>query len=131
MHFIQCLTIFLIFGFCERRNKFVFHIRELKYKFFLYLFKAESSLHMCVKFYFKHVCRAYKIFPIVYKIVIENKFFCKNFLFSLVHSKLKIFFYRIWNFNSIITNRILLMHFVRKWWSNSYLNKKLLNKEFF
>ena len=30
-HFIYFVTFFLIFDYCERRKKFVFHPRELKY----------------------------------------------------------------------------------------------------
>ena len=64
-------------------------------------------------------------FPIVYKIVIKNKFFWKFFLFHLVHSTLKIFLYHLWNFHSIIINRILFMYFSRKCRLNIYLIKKL------
>ena len=65
------------------------------------------------------------------KNLLKISFFCRIFLFSLVHSKQQIFLYHLWNFHSIISNRILFMHFLRKWRSNIYLNKKLLIKEIF
>ena len=51
--------LFSIFNFCERRKKFVFRTCVLKYNFFFYKVKAESSLHICVKFSFSHVCRTH------------------------------------------------------------------------
>ena len=102
----------LIIDFFEKRKKLAFHT-QLKYKIFLYRIKAESLLHMCVKFYFRRVCGTYKN---------SNR---------LDITKLEIFFYHLWNFHSIITNRILLMHFLSKSRSNIYLNKKLVKKRNF
>ena len=116
--------LFLIFNSCKRK-KIVFHICELKYKKFFYKLKAEISLHMCVKFYFSRVCRAHKHFELFIKLLIKISFFRRIVLFSLLNSKLKIFFYYLRNFHSIITNRILFMYFLRKWRSNIYLKKTI------
>ena len=71
--------------------KFVFRTRELKYKFFFHKLKAESSLYKYVKFYFSRVCRTHKIFQLFIKLLLKKSFFCKIFLFCLVHLKLRIF----------------------------------------
>ena len=92
--------------------------------------KAESSLHICVKFYFNRVCKTHKNFQLFIKFLLKISF-SAIFLFSFVRSKLEMFFHHLWNFYSIITNGILLMHFLRKCRSNIYLNKKLLIKKSF
>ena len=93
---------------------------------FFHKLKVESSLYMCIKYNFSRVCRTHKNFQLFIKLLLKITFF-QIFLFRLVHSKLQIFFYHLWNFHSIITNRILFMHFLRKW-PNIYLNKKLQKK---
>ena len=107
--FIQFLMFFFNFRFLWKK-KIRFSYSQTQIQIFFYKLKPEGSLHMCVKFYFSHVCRAHKNFQLFIKLLLKISFFAK-FLFSLVHSKLVIIFYHLRNFHSIITSRILLMHF--------------------
>ena len=50
-YFIQFLTFFLIFDFCEKRKKSFSILANSNTKIFFYKLKAESSLHMCVIFF--------------------------------------------------------------------------------
>ena len=85
---------FLIFDFCERRKKFISHNRELKYNFFF----TNSKLRVRYTCVLNFISIAW-----VERIKISNclsnfyltKVFCKIFWFSLVHSKLEIFFYHL------------------------------------
>ena len=63
--------------------------------------------------------------------LLQTQVFSKFFSFSLVHSKLELFFYHHWNFHFIIASKLLFMQFLRKLRSNIYLNKKLLRKRNF
>ena len=128
--FYSVFDVFFIFDFCERKKKIVFHTRELKYKIVFYKLKTQSSLHMYAKFYSSRICKTHKNFQFLIKLLWKG-FKKQFFLFSLVHLKLEIIFNHLWSFYLIITNRILWMHFLRKWRSNIYLNKKLLKKRNF
>ena len=79
-HLIQFLTFVFHFGFLWKEKKIRFSYSRTQTKIFVfYKLKADSSLHMCVKFYFSRACRTHE-FPIVYKIVIKNVFYNIFFL---------------------------------------------------
>ena len=65
----------------NQRKKIVFHTHERKYNFFFYKLKAESSQHMCVKFYFSRVCRTHKNVQLFIKLLLKISFVK---IFSLV-----------------------------------------------
>ena len=112
-------------GRCTAREKNLFFVlANLNTNFFFHKLKAESSYYMCVEFDFSHVCRAHKNFQLFIKLLLKISVFA-NFLFCLVQSKLQMSLYHLWNFHSIIINRILFIHFSRKWRSNIYLYKNL------
>ena len=88
----KCTKMYMYNQKCVQ--KFIVHTRELKYKHFSYTLKAESTLHMCVKFYFSRVCRTHKNFQLFITLLLKIIFLKKNF-FRLVHSILQIFFYHL------------------------------------
>ena len=69
-----------MFDFCEKRKKFVFHTRELKYKFFSINSKLRVH-HTHVLSLISVACVEHIEISNYYKIVIKNKFFSKNFYF--------------------------------------------------
>ena len=66
----------------EYRKRMFFVALSIEYNIFFHKLKAESSLHMCVKFHFTCVERI-KICNCFYnsKIVIKNKFFFAKFFY--------------------------------------------------
>ena len=86
--------LFLIFVKGEKNSFSI--LANLNTKIFFYKIKAGSSLHTCVKFYFRRVCRTQR-FPIVYKTVIKNKFPANFFFVFFVSLKLEIFFHHLQN----------------------------------
>ena len=68
---------FFFFKFLWKEKKFVFHTRELKYKFFFHKLKTESSLHMRVKFYSSSMCITHKNFKLFIKLLLKISFFAK------------------------------------------------------
>ena len=67
----------------QREKKICFPYSRTQIQFFFHKLKAESfthyTLHMCVKFYFSHVCRTHKNFQLFTKLLL--KIFC---LFGLL-----------------------------------------------
>ena len=75
MHFIQFWTFLKNFWFLWKEKKSFSIFPNPSTKIFFYKIKAESSLHIFVKFYFSRVCRTHTNFQLLIKISFFSKFF--------------------------------------------------------
>ena len=77
----QFLTFFSNFWFLWKEKKIRFPYSRTQIHFSFYKLKDESSLQMCVKFYFSRVCRMHKNFRLFIEFLLKTSFFANFFCF--------------------------------------------------
>ena len=97
-------------------------------KFFFYKLKAQSSLHICVKFYFSRVCKTHKSFQLFIKLLLKISFFEFFFVFCGL-LKTRDIFLQSRKFLLNYHQQNFINAFFKKLTGKIYLNKKLLKNE--
>ena len=110
------------------KNSFI--LANLNTIFFFHNLKAESSQHICVKFYFSRVCRTHKNFKSFVKMFLKT-FFAKFFCF-LWFTQNYTYFYTIYGiFTQLSWTEFYLCIFQENYaqifiWIQNYKKKKFL-----